>query len=300
MSEPRKWTLAIRQSQDEAPRKITKIIGLNADGFSVLAPYHKARSGFLFKLPVDPKHAITPGPWFVPATDVVAFTVEDRAKLSYHTDGFVQFSSENPGKIISGRDPSSGEPKGLGVMSRPLTDPIWSGPSASVTAWGLDDFDLADERKNLIVFEPDEIYYRACAPGQKIAFHLEVYAFPVDVVPPVRFRNGHPVMDTTVHALNRAMAAIVSMKVILLPEERVFLGVYVNAMANLFPSVSGWVLGGAGKWGPDRPGFVLKGVYPRDLFPQPYQGSLDRIPKPGQGEQKSADAASEPPAAGST
>ena len=93
----------------------------------------------------------------------MSFTVEDRAKLSYHTDGFVQFSSENPGRIISGRDISSGEPKGLGVISHPLTNPIWTGASASITAWGLDDFDLAGDLKNLLVFEPDEIYYRGCA-----------------------------------------------------------------------------------------------------------------------------------------
>src|SRR5262249_7184 len=206
--------------------------------------------------------------------------------------------SENPGKIISGRDPSSGEPKGLGVLSHPLTEPIWSGPSASVT--GLEDFDVAEDRKNLLVFDPEEIYYRASSPGQKMAFPLPFFAFPVNVVPPVRFRNGHPVMDTTVQGLNGAISAVVSMKVIHLPEERVFLGVYVNAAGNLFPPSSGWILGGAGSWGPDRPGFVLTGVYPRAPFHHPYQGSLDRSPKPGSGETKTADAASEPPAASST
>jgi hypothetical protein len=224
----------------------------------------------------------------------VSFTVEDRAKLTYHTDGFVQFSSENPGRIISGRDPSSGEPKGLGVISHPLTNPIWTGASASVTAWGLDDFDLASDPKNLLVFEPDEIYYRGYAPDQKISFRIEVYVFPVHVVPPVRFRNGQAVMDTTMQSLNGPIAAVVTMKVIHLPEEKVFLGVYVNAMANLFPPPSGWILGGAGRWGADRPGFVLKGAYPRDLFPQPYHGSLDKSPKPGSDERKTADAMSDP------
>ena len=107
-------------------------------------------------------------------------------------------------------------------------------------------------------------------------------------------------MDATVQGLNGAIAAVVTMKVIHLPEERVFLGVYVNAMTNRFPSPSGWILGGAGSWGADRPGFVLKGAYPRDLFPQTYQGSLDRSPKPGSDDPKTADAVSEPPARGST
>src|SRR5438132_5182960 len=109
MSDSRKWTLAIKREQDDRPRKITKIIGLNGGGFSVLAPYHKARSGILFKMPVDPEKALKPGEWWVPHDELVPFNVDDRAKFSYHTDGFVQFSGENPGRIISGRDPVTGE-----------------------------------------------------------------------------------------------------------------------------------------------------------------------------------------------
>ena len=281
MSDPRKWTIALKRDEDQLPRKITKIIGLNGSGFSVLAPYHKARNGFLFKLPVDPTKALTPGPWIVPANEIVAFTAEDRVKLSYHTDGFVQFSSENPGKIISGRDPATGEPKGLGIMTpHPLDRPIWTGPSATVTAWGLEDFDPVEDTRNLVVFEPDEIYHRLAVSQPSNTWEISVYPFPVSVVPPVRYSKGVPFVDATVGATNGAIASVVRMKVIHLPEEKVFLGIYVNAFAGFFPSASGWVLGGAGNWGKDRPGHVLKGVYPRDAFSQPFSGSLDRTSNP--------------------
>jgi|SRR5581483_5168268 len=279
MSETRKkWTLAINRSQDDRPRKITKIIGLNGGGFSVLAPYHKARSGVLIKMPVDPEKALTPGAWFVPHDEVVPFDVTDRAKFSYHTDGFVQFSSESPGRIISGRDPATGEPKGLGLMSHPLTNPIWTGPSASVTAWGLDDFDVADESKAMIVFGPKDFYFRECIPNEATAWKIDIFAFPINVVPPVRFDDGAAILDVALERLNGALASVIRMKLLHLPEEKVFLGIYINAFVGHFPPPSGWVLGGAGNWGAGRIGHVLKGIYPRDMLP-PARGSLDRTPK---------------------
>src|ERR1700678_798174 len=107
--------IAVRSAADQPARKITKIIGLGGSGFSVLVPYHKARSGFLFKMPIDPSvHA--PGLHNIRLDDLVSFTADDRVKLSYHVDGFAQFSGERPGRITSGRDPNTGEAKGLGLI----------------------------------------------------------------------------------------------------------------------------------------------------------------------------------------
>lgn len=127
-----RWTIAIRPAAGREPRKITKIIGLNGDGFSVVTPYHKARSGFLYKVLMDLQKL---GERWIPFSECVGFTAEDRVKLTYHIDGFAQFSSENPGKIISGRDPNTGEPKGLGILVRALKTPSTSGPSVGVTLW---------------------------------------------------------------------------------------------------------------------------------------------------------------------
>ena len=52
MDGERGYTIAIQPTDGSAPRKITKILSLNGKGFSVLTPYHKAKSGFLRKVPV--------------------------------------------------------------------------------------------------------------------------------------------------------------------------------------------------------------------------------------------------------
>jgi hypothetical protein len=89
-------TIAVRPAPDQPARKITKVTGLGGRGFSVLVPYHKARSGFLLKVPIDSDvHA--PGEHDIRLDDAMSFTAEDRVKLSYHVDGFAQFSGERPG-----------------------------------------------------------------------------------------------------------------------------------------------------------------------------------------------------------
>jgi hypothetical protein len=277
----RKWTIAVRPATGQACRNITKIIGLNGGGFSVLAPYHKARSGFLFKLPVEPDVLLTPGEFAVSWDDVVGFTAEDRVKLSYHTDGFAQFSSETPGRIISGRDPSTGQPKGLGLLTHPLRTPIWSGPSVGVTVWGLEEFEeTAQDNAPLVLFEPDEFYFRGCTPNEANGWILSIYAFPINVIPPVRFHGGSMVIDAAIEGLNGSLAAVVRLKVIHLREERVFLGVFVNRVITSFVSKSGWCLQGPGDYTRDRKGHVLMGIYPREMIPVGGRGSLDRTPQP--------------------
>lgn len=85
--------------------------------------------------------------------------------MSFHPDGFVQFSGENAARILSGRD-TGGEPKGLGVMFNPLFNPIRSGPTFGVSAWGLEEFDeLEPSRDHVITFSQEEMYFRGCVPG---------------------------------------------------------------------------------------------------------------------------------------
>ena len=194
MSGTRKYTIAIRPSQDENVRKVTKIIGLNGDGFSVLAPYHKAREGFLFKMPVDPR-VHKPGQHQLPWDQAVAYTASDRVKLSYHSDGFAQFSSETQGRIMSGRDPQTGEPKGLGLFTNPLRTPTWSGPSVGVTIWGINDFEESSDEDELVVFEPSDFYYRGCSSTDANSWMLAIYAFPANITPPTQFCRGQRVVD---------------------------------------------------------------------------------------------------------
>jgi hypothetical protein len=188
-----KWTVAIRPAAEKPLYKITKIISLNGGEFSVLTPYHKARSGFLFKQAINPGMFDKAGAHLVKWTHCAGFTAENRTKLSYHVDGFAQFSSENQGTIISGRDPNTGEPKGLGVMARAFSKPSTSGPSVGIGVWGLQDFEETDQDKKLIVFEPSDFYYRLWGREQTNFWQLGIYVF--NGVPPVRFDGDQAKME---------------------------------------------------------------------------------------------------------
>ena len=272
------WTIAVRPASNEKPRKITKIIGLNDGGFSVLTPYHKAQSGFLFKLPMEFRVAGVPGVHQSAWQDCVGFTAEDRAKLSYHADGFAQFSSEKSGRIISGRDRETGEPKGLGLMTRALDKPIWSGPSIGVTLWGIHEFEAVQGYDDVLIFEPDQFYYRGCSPAEANGWYFCIYVFPKLVIPPVLFERGHHLLNVACEGLNGPLTSVVRMSVIRLPNQGVFLGILVNRMIVAFPSPSGWILGGPGDYTKERKGHVLKGVYPRIGIPVDGRGNLDRSP----------------------
>lgn len=278
LSSDHKWTIAILPAAGEKPRKITKIIGLNGDGFSVLAPYHKARSGFLYKHLVNLRKLLTSGLQTVAWEECVGFTADNRAKLTYHIDGFAQFSSEDPGKIISGRDPKTGEPKGLGLFTHPLSTPIVSGASVGVTLWGIEEFEVAREDERLITFEPNDVYYRNSTPKDANTWHLAIHAFAIGAVPPLQFEGEQAVMQYQPHPIAGGVpGSVVRLKVIRLQAERVYLGLYVERFVGNWPVTSGWSLSGPGNYTMDQPGYVLKATYPRDRIPVANRDSLDRM-----------------------
>jgi hypothetical protein len=87
--------------------RVFKVLPLGDGGFSVSAPYHKARMGSSIKIP----QASQTGSLKMFFDVVVPFYSSDRVKFSYHPDGFVQFSSEEKGKNLSGRDRHTREPQ---------------------------------------------------------------------------------------------------------------------------------------------------------------------------------------------
>jgi hypothetical protein len=276
MPSDRKWTIGIRPAKGEAVRKITKIIGLNGKGFSVLTPYHKAKSGFLYKHRIN---LLPLGVSLFKWEECVGFTAEDRAKLTYHIDGFAQFSSEAQGKIISGRDPKTGEPKGLGIYARSLTSPSISGPSVGVQVWGIEEFDKADDEQDLIVFEPEDVYYRNSNSQTANSWALCIYAFPIGVVPPLQFEGDQGVMWYQPHSITAGVpGAVIKIKAIRLLAEHMYLGLYVERFVIDVPVKSGWKLNGPGNYTQYQSGDVLSATYPRHEIPVEGAGSLDRTP----------------------
>lgn len=272
MSKHPKWTIAVSLDSNSVARKITKIIGLES-GFSVATPYHKACQGYLCKMPVDP--AIK-GTHTVPWDECIGYTVESRAKLSYHSDGFVQFSSEKEGDIISGRDSMTGEPKGCALMTHPLASPILSGPSASVTFWGLHDFEPLDSSdEDAIVFDSQLFFYLDCPWGNAKCWTLEIWVFPAALVAPFcQWRGEHLIFKNTAQ-LESGLVVPKSFTVLFLPDQNIYLGLAIDGMEGHFPSASGWILGGPGDWTNDKKGYVLAGAYPRECIPIDGSSALD-------------------------
>jgi len=273
MSKYPRWTVAIRTDANDIARKVTKIVGLKS-GFSVLTPYHKASKGYICKMPIDPDKE---GDYVQPFAETIGFTSESRVKLTYHADGFVQFSSEKPGEVISGRDPKTGEPKGCALFTNPLKSPIWSGPSIAITFWGLEDFEPLDPSDDeAIIFEPCHFYYRACSPNTANCWVLDIYIFPAGNVPPCRWEENHLVLDAAVEPLNPPLLSVRRFSVLHLPEENIFLGLAINSAIGSAPPISGWILSGPGDWTKERKGHVLVASYPREGIPTEGRPPLDR------------------------
>jgi hypothetical protein len=276
MASERKWTIAIRPASGEVVRKVTKIVGLNGTGFSVLMPYHKAKSGFLYK---HCTNLLPLGVSVLNWDECVGFTAEDRVKLTYHLDGFAQFSSEVQGKIISGRDPKTGEPKGLGIYARALQFPPMTGPSVGVQVWGIEEFETADDEQDLMIFEPDDVYYRNSTPQTANSWTLCIYAFPIGGVPPLQFEGDQGIMWYQPHPITAGVpGAVVKMKAIYLAAERIYLGLYVERFVMDVPVQSGWFLNGPGNYTQYQSGDVLHATYPRRDIPVDGLSSLDRTP----------------------
>ncbi|MFL6697654.1 MAG: hypothetical protein ACJ8GJ_10845 [Vitreoscilla sp.] len=172
-------------------KRIVKLLPLSDGGFAATMPYHSKRSGSLMKMLI-PQGT---GTLSVSLDQVVPFSASDRVKLSYHADGFVQFSGETSSRIVSGRD-SEGRPKGLGLMSHPLDELIQSGPSVGCSAWGLADFESWIERPSeaALTFSEEADFYvepRAAeddpAPGGSRApehpgINCSIFPFPAAVL----------------------------------------------------------------------------------------------------------------------
>jgi hypothetical protein len=221
-------------------RKITKIVPYRGGGFAVLVPYHEARRGHLLKFPVD----YSKRDLGVSSAEATEYSAEDRVKLSLHPDGFVQFSGENLGKIVSGRDPGTGEPRGLGVMSRPLSAPVNTGPTFGIVVWGLSEFEPldADGRHNAVVFSEEDYYYRRCTPDTWNGYVIEGFVLKDRYWGAVRNCEGKLTMSMM--PMFEAVGAVFEFRVVPLPGQPVLLGLMTSKVETGFDTPSGFTLNG--------------------------------------------------------
>jgi hypothetical protein len=253
---------AIREHEGTNASVITKFASLGNDGFSVLMPYHKSRSGFVGKILFDPM--LRGGLSFGPPEDLHMFSATDRVKLSYHGDGFVHFSGEIKGKIISGLDPVTKEPKGVGLKTNPLTNPISSGPTFAVQAWGLDDFDALEEDTNALIFGPDG-FYSLGAPAASYSYSLQWLVYPASAWFTM-------IEQDLVILLSGGVTGSVGfrareMNVVEMQQLDVVLAGFGMRFPVCFQSPSGWVLSGPAKRPKSGMGYGLTACYPKSAMP---------------------------------
>jgi hypothetical protein len=253
-------TIAMRTSGTSTPHRIFKIVPYAAGGFAVTAPYHSARSGFLAKMPVDYRKG---GVSRVSRADMTPYSANDRVKLSYHRDGFAQFSGERAGKILSGRDPATGEPKGLGLLTNPPSQPIKSGPTFAVTVWGIEDFEILSPNKPAAVFEEEDCYFRGTTADCANAWTVEAFVLPRNFWGGVH-RQSDKLSITLVFGNFEAPGVVFELRVVDLPGQPVFIGLLVSRMQTTFAGESGFVLSGPGHRFTDGKGEVLMACYPAD------------------------------------
>jgi hypothetical protein len=195
--------------------KIAKGVFGTDGSYCVTAPYHNANKAVLFKATVD--YSIMKGPrhlndmsFKISKTDFLDLGSADteRVKLSYHPDGFVQFSG--PG-VVSGRH-SDGSPKGIGIVSTPLGYKI-EGPVFSIVLTSLDDFTAIPAAPgDMFLLDADAIY---AIPGCS-ALVIEAHYFP-----PMWYRFIRRSKSGTqdVILLRHPSTAVVELKVLRIPDQ---------------------------------------------------------------------------------
>lgn len=256
------FTIGVLDPGGGPARKLTKVLTYADGGFAVAVPYHRARHGYLYKMPVDYSRS---GPFFMKWSDLTAeFTATDRAKLSIHADGFVQFSSERQGSIRSGKDPETGEPRGLGYQGIPLSTPIFTGPTFNVAAWGLEDFDtipeepltvMSDERT--VVFDAGDFYYRGHAETCN-GYLIEGCVFPRSLVSRVEPRPGKPRFQYF-HEYAPGGPRVLNYTPLIWDNPLIFIGLLCSALKFTFEGPSGWNVGGPSDAAKEH---VLMAIYP--------------------------------------
>jgi hypothetical protein len=239
-------------------RSLTKIVPYPDGGFAVLAPYHAAKEGYLFKIAIPEElrgRFDTPHP-----AEIHRYSAADRVKLSFHPDGFVQFSSENPSTIRSGRD-ERGEPKGLGILRPPLSEPIVSGPTFGLVAWGLSDFaECLYSERNVVRFSQADLYYgRGSTPmSEPKGIGIDGIVFPSIFWEAVR---GEPPNQRLKMAFRELVSgfATVDVRVVSLENSNVFIGLFLSRFDIEFRSASGFELCSPG----DKAHFRMFAIYPK-------------------------------------
>lgn len=253
-------------------RKLFKLIPYTSGGFALILPrILDTKLGRLEKTIVDYKNM--GNHLDIKRDKNEQYSAKDIVKFSYHSDGFVQFSSTTNSQIISGRN-SDGTPKGLGVISWPLSDPIGTGPSMTISFWGLDKFEKNTSIKinERYVFDIGEAVIHPKATfkrNDEIAFAMAMYIIPNPIKGNVIIdkkgkKTAHLAMMQELPDGTAFMRLRELIRIIDIPNQDYSIGVSWFIIPNKFESESGYKF-----FGPTDGKRGLVASYPAD-----YQAEL--------------------------
>lgn len=233
--------------------KIYKVISVKIDredeSIYVFFPYYKEKQAFIFQH----KHKYKSGRQKIKKSQITKeFIVDKTAKLSIHKNGFVQLSGNG---ILSGIYEETGNPKGVGVFSSPLDNPVSSGPTFCFQCWGLSDgFELLTQRKKDIQYiildkNKDDFVERKNVKDKKSnTYILEFFIFPKEANQFVCDYEGEPFIDHIMYNYIPAPGAIFAHPVLDLKNFSGVICVFPALVWSQFAqdNNSGYILGSPG------------------------------------------------------
>lgn len=241
--------------------RIAKVFGYDNGGFALIPSMHVDAPGYVAKSPINYSR-LGKNKLYVEEIQR-KFNAGMPVKLSYHPSGLAQFSSIN-GKVVSGVN-KSGQIRGVGLFSNPLSTPIRSGPAAGILAWGIEEFNTdPDIEHGVMIFDFSSTECFGCKPDEANALAIKFFTIPRNFLEYATRSNGERIFcdEYTFRGSRRTF----DLRVIELPCKRIFLGVLAHRLQALYKSSSGWTISGPGVSKiNDGVGFALHAIYPSPL-----------------------------------
>jgi len=260
------------QDDDGVQRLIMKISFLS-DGVAASVPYHKDKSGWLMKFPLN----YSQRQFVVPLNDMQKFTVSDTVKLSMHMTGFVQFSTGGQKPILSGWNKALGQPKGVGLkVGSELV--VTSGPLFGASVYGMNGFQ-ASAGKPAELFQQKDLWHHPefSNPSAK-GFHIEVFMIPIELLSSTVFSDGKRTLDLQLPFMSQFRFKH-TLRILEVPRQDFCLGAIVSRIPPDSRLSSGYKLFGPGCTDESGNSFSIFAQYPGydEVEFQPSK-SLDYIP----------------------
>lgn len=223
--------------KDHEIYQTTSLYFMSDGSFKIDVPYCYYDEGLLIKFPVD----YSKRDYALPVDETrQKFKAENRPQLSIHASGFVQFSGT---KIVSGIDPETGNPKGIGIFCSPLITPIVSGPTMGCLIWGINHYQKIDSINDecLVISDADfinRIYRDAKKRGVERTilntYTLEFFVFPEEYSKLIFPTSGGEMMTFRFWNYYECPGSIFTFPVVRLKNHSSFLGILP------FKTYSGW------------------------------------------------------------